>query len=460
MAKTNRTGADAFGFNRITLISHDGVEHSLGDGSVVTQGFMYYEDITKSFISANLRIVDSGVNLIATAPIVGGEVVRVELTGPNDDEREYEFKVYSVTDRSINNKVQQYNLGLISPEYIDTMGAKVNQSLTGTADSIIQKVIQNYVQSPKPYLPDPVLNSTFVPPSIKNPWAICAYLQDNAILAGKSSLAEGKGSSAGSSGATLGGTAGFLFYENAKGYNFRSIDTLCSIGDDQGIDGSRNKQEVVREFRDEPSDIKTDSSILSVQFLSEINILNNSMLGTYSSQAEFYDINTGKYTKYNYSLENSYENQSHLGVNDLNQQQKELSRTPVRRFSAILDSEVHHNGSDAGSFEEGNVTNPYQDWTKFTLVQSFSRNILLNTQGLKIEVPGNIDLVVGDKIRVVLPNSVDQKEREKQDIDLENSGYYLITQLSRYFNGVNRTVTTILKLQRDSYGAPEDPIED
>ena len=84
----------------------------MGDGSVVTQGFMYYEDITKSFISANLRIVDSGVNLIATAPIVGGEVVRVELTGPNDDEREYEFKVYSVTDRSINNKVQQYNLGL------------------------------------------------------------------------------------------------------------------------------------------------------------------------------------------------------------------------------------------------------------------------------------------------------------------------------------------------------------
>ena len=55
---------------------------------------------------------------------------------------------------------------------------------------------------------------------------------------------------------------------------------------------------------------------------------------------------------------------------------------------------------------------------------------------------------------------MDQKEREKQDIDLENSGYYLITQLSRYFNGANRTVTTILKLQRDSYGAPEDPIED
>ena len=43
----------------------------------------------------------------------------------------------------------------------------------------------------------------------------------------------------------------------------------------KGIDGSRNKQEVVREFRDEPSDIKTDSSILSVQFFGEINILNN-----------------------------------------------------------------------------------------------------------------------------------------------------------------------------------------
>ena len=138
--------------------------------------------------------------------------------------------------------------------------------------------------------------------SIKNPWAICAYLQDITILAGKSSLAEKDLPQDLLS--NIRGTAGFLFYENAKGYNFRSIDTLCSIGDDQGIDGSRNKQEVVREFRDEPSDIKTDSSILAVQFLSEINILNNSMLGTYSSQAEFYDINTGKYTKYNYSLDN------------------------------------------------------------------------------------------------------------------------------------------------------------
>jgi len=86
------------------------------------------------------------------------------------------------------------------------------------------------------------------------------------------------------------------------------------------------------------------------------------------------------------------------------------------------------------------------------LLQTFSRNYILNTQGLRIEVPGNLDLVVGDRVNVTLFNSVSQDQREEDDVDINNSGFYLITKLSRMFDKTRYNVTTVLKLQRDTFG--------
>ena len=66
------------------------------------------------------------------------------------------------------------------------------------------------------------------------------------------------------------------------------------------------------------------------------------------------------------------------------------------------------------------------------------------------------NLVVGDRVRVILQNAIPASEREKEEqVDTVNSGYYLITQLSRLYNKTNYNVTTVLKLQRDTYGAPD-----
>ena len=48
-------------------------------------GFTYYEDITRPFISANLNINDSGMNLIGSGkgPITGNELVEIVVLGPD-----------------------------------------------------------------------------------------------------------------------------------------------------------------------------------------------------------------------------------------------------------------------------------------------------------------------------------------------------------------------------------------
>ena len=155
-----------------------------------------------------------------------------------------------------------------------------------------------------------------------------------------------------------------------------------------------------------------------------------------------------------FSANDEYSNQSHLGSSDsLTEGQKELSKTPTRITSAIMSSEAYYSGQDVAAKDA-----EIKDWTKNTLTQSISRNYLLNTQGLRIDVPGNLDLVVGEKIKVILSNSVAEAERETDPIDTVNSGIYLITKLSRNFNRTNMKVTTVLKLQRDSYGSDDGTI--
>ena len=71
-------------------------------------GFNYYEDITKPFISANLNINDSGSNLIGSGsgPITGGELVEIDVEGPDNKDYTYAFKVYRVGDRINSGKIQ------------------------------------------------------------------------------------------------------------------------------------------------------------------------------------------------------------------------------------------------------------------------------------------------------------------------------------------------------------------
>lgn len=448
MGNLNKNSASSFNFKKVEIITRDGESYRLAGNYVL--GFTYYEDVNTPYISANLNINDSGLNLIANGPIQGGEEVNIEIEGPDEEVYEFFFRVYRVGDRFISNRIQNYNLGLISGEALKNESVKVNKSLEGQPHEIVQELLNDYIETDKDVIYDTAANRTVVNPSSRSPFSICAYLQDRSFTTQAIKAESQNSSTAKGDQKSLSGSAGYLFYENARGFNFRSIDSLCSLG----TSGYENQQEEIKEFFDAPTDnVTTTNHILSVIFESEINLMSGLRLGAYSTKAAFYDINTGEYEEYVYSVDKSFNNQQHLGTNELTDAQKEYAKVPTRIVSAIIDNETHYSGKKPADLLAAD--NPTPDWTKFTLVQSISRNMMLNTQGLEIEVPGNIDLVVGDKIKVILPNTVDQNQRERERFDTENSGFYLITQLSRFFNAGERKVITTLKLRRDSYGSQE-----
>ena len=98
-AAQNKNNAGAFIYKsvRITLEEGKNAGKTFEIGNLVF-GFTYYEDITKPFLSANLNINDSGMNLIGsgTGPITGNELVEIDVIGPDNSEHNYSFRVYRV----------------------------------------------------------------------------------------------------------------------------------------------------------------------------------------------------------------------------------------------------------------------------------------------------------------------------------------------------------------------------
>ena len=417
----------------------------------LVSGFTYYEDISKPFISANLNINDSGKNLVGSGsgPITGSELVEIDLEGPDGNDYSYAFKVYRVGDRINSGKIQNYNLGLISAEALDDPQTRIKKTLSGRPDEIVRQVLnEEGLNTAKQYIADPCDNYKTIIPKNLTPFAICAKLQDQSIPTGAGGKGDGEGAET-VDGKYSEGTAGFFFFENFNGYNFRSIDSLMDLKGKMGLNNA-GQDSTVKTFQDSAG-LELDTTLLDVHFTSEINLMQGLRTGAYALRCQYYNFSTGDYDESTYSAAKSWSKLAHLGSQDgLTPGQQSLAKRPTRIVSAILDDESYYSGQDAAANDLA-----FKDRTPETLPQAISRNYLLNTQGLRVVVPGNLQLVVGNVVRVNLQNMSTQSDREIESVDQEHSGFYLVTALSRSYSTIDKRVTTMLSLKRDSYGILE-----
>ena len=453
MSVKNENNAAAFVYKSVRISMLQGKyagKKPLEIGELVF-GFTYYEDITKPFISANLNINDSGSNLIGSGsgPITGGELVEIDVEGPDNKDYSYTFKVYRVGDRINSGKIQNYNLGLISAEALDDPQTRIKKTLSGRPDEIVRQVLnEEGLNTAKQYIADPCDNYKTIIPKNLTPFAICAKLQDQSIPTGAGGKGDGEGAET-VDGKYSEGTAGFFFFENFNGYNFRSIDSLMDLNNKLGLNNA-GQDSTVKTFQDSAG-LELDTTLLDVHFTSEINLMQGLRTGAYALRCQYYNFSTGDYDESTYSAAKSWSKLSHLGSQDgLTPGQESLAKRPTRIVSAILDDESYYSGQDAAANDLA-----FKDRTPETLPQAISRNYLLNTQGLRVVVPGNLQLVVGNVVRVNLQNMSTQSDREIESVDQEHSGFYLVTALSRSYSTIDKRVTTMLSLKRDSYGILE-----
>ena len=454
-------------------------EDNITPDMIISYDFM--ESIESPTISGQLLVSDSN-NFINDFPIEGGEEVVMKFNHSFDtDAIEYRLRVYKIAGRISKDKMQTYNLMLVSQEFLVNESIKMQDPLDGNSESLTIKLMREKLNSSKQIYSEPSRFKVRMVPQNMRPFDIIAKLIKKSVSSKTTYGATRESGNNSKSEEQIKGSAGFFFWETRRGYNFFSIDALCDVSTDQTFiykrKGKKDKEPkpqlqsaewgpYIETIANVNAADDSRFKITSFEFDGEIDIATSLRMGKYSSRMIFWNHSTGQYDEYVYNINDSYDNMAHLGgqsrPSSVPGNIDELSDKPTRIMSAILDPETWQDEAKVVDPDVPDVENPteYADWTKYYAAQSVTRVGLLSNQEATMKIPVNPMICAGDKVSVLIQSKRSDAERKIQQYDTESSGVYLVKQATHTFDFVNSFTGngyTTLRLFRDSYGTDLEP---
>lgn len=410
--------------------------------------FDYYEDILSPCVTGKIYVSFSG-SVYNTIPIRGGEKVDLEVeteSGTLKFTGDKALYVYKASDLLQEEGREFFTIHVCSREALTNETSRV-QAKYGKSpiNEHVKKILKDVLKTSK--FKDGNIertqNSYSFIGTTKKPFHIINWLCPKGIpVSGGASGSSGAGGGGGKGSGGKGivekkarGTAGYLFYENQEGFNFRSIDSLVEKTQSQsGSTSSEGFETYIYTQVVEAGSISSDFTIISYNFERNINLMKSLRTGMYSNETYFYDLYNDRVTNYTYSIEKEIKNK--LG-----------KKVPFPKEFGNRPSRLLFRQSDRGII--GNDHEERNGREEADMAKSFARYNLLFSQALNIVVPCNVNLQVGQIIKIEFPSN-DQSSSGYMEVDREISGLYVIREVCHHFEtGQNHSS---LKLMRDSYG--------
>ena len=419
-------------FRQVVIESTDGKTKVDVTNSIIF--IDYFEDILSPCVTMEINLFNSS-SLLNILPIRGGERVAIsldtafgefELDGPNS------MYVYKASGMNQSTTSEMFKLSLVSREGLANETARCQRKYTGNIKTTVESILKDVLKTEK-YKEENIegtANSYSFIGNQKKPFHILTW------LCPKSMPQYSGGVSGGNKNGLAKGTAGFLFYENKDGFNFKSIDNLVSnakLG--QSSSDLKNIPYYFFTEINEQNKVVNEFKILNYNFEKNIDLMKSLRVGMYSNKTYFYDLYTNSLSQYTYYLKNEIKNK--LGTNDT---------IPVPKGFEESITRVMFRTSDRGVLDNDGVTKD-SGRDVADMAKSFSRYNILFTQALNMNVPCNINLKAGDVIYAEFPAI---ERTDKKEPDKDQSGYYLIKEVRHHFEA--QQVVSSLRLIRDSYG--------
>jgi hypothetical protein len=398
--------------------------------------FDYYEDILSPCVTAIAQIMNSS-SLFNILPIRGGESVTIDVSTAFGNfvlDGNYSMYVYKVSGLNAEKGNEIFTLHMVSREGLTNETVRCQRKYQGNLKNTVTSILKDELVTEK-YKEDNIEitsnNYSFIGNN-KKPFHTLTWLGPKAVPA----TGPVSGTSGGGQTGEAKGTAGFLFYENIEGFNFRSIDSLVSPTQIQI--GSTNNETIPSYFYTqviENNKIANEFKILNYNFEKNSDLMKALRVGTYANKTYFYDLYANKLDLYTYKLQDQINNK--LGNQDKLAVSKEFGESITRIMVRTSDRGALNSDGTAGDAKRNGAD----------MAMSYSRYNILFGQALNMIVPCNINLKVGDIIYSEFPR-IDSSNSSQADE--EQSGYYLIKELRHHFEGGQ--MITSLRLIRDSYG--------
>ena len=387
----------------------------------------YIEDITKSNLLIMLKINDSGSGVLDS--LVGMDPIELVWTddslskGMEGNVMSRSLVVFDIKDRIIKDgKQSQATLYCISIDAVRNSATKISRRFGKGGgqftNEIVDELLTRDLSSTRPLRVDKSTTKlSFVSP-YWDPYTIISWLAWRSIEEGGS----GKKS------------AGYLFYENADGYNFRSMDALTQQAESRDINVNYSPDDT----EDEDDKDQKDINILGFSVSETSDLFRGINLGSYASTTFTLDMKDFKYEEIHFYLADFYPTMKKLNNRGLPSFYERFGSIktggrPTRIMSKILDTAM---------YTEGTYT---QDLTK-QLSQSMIRNQLFFNQSATFEYEGMQDLKVGQVVRVNKYNARSGK------LEPVISGKYIVGKIYRQFLSERDMMSTRVTLFRDNLG--------
>ena len=435
-------------------------------GTVIT--FSYVESITSPFVAATMTVLDSG-GLLGGLPIQGSENIWIRVKTSSEEEPiTYKMKIWSVNNRFAKGQKQVYTLGLISSEAIVNETIRVTKPLEGHSDSIVKELVSEIIKSEKEVYSEVSRFKLKMLPCRRRPFDIITEVCLKSVGEKGVTTTTVKKNSRESTETTetIKGSAGFFFWENRRGYNFFSVDSLLAEK------GSKFKSEsytneawgpyIERTANtDDVPEVDERSNIMQASFGAQLNVMESLRMGQYGTMIAFFNHSTGEYDEYVYNAGENYDNMSHLGgqesVELITDDRQDLTQLPSRIMSVYIDHESWYNGGWPANPEDKSAKSPtpFADWQKYYATQALTRYEFLKNQFATVQIAGNSAICAGDLVDLRLQNKMPAEVAKEEPFDKESSGMYLVEEVTHEYakleNANGRFITT-LRLIRDSYG--------
>ena len=435
--------AGEFGIEELKIASPSGgVADLLTDVLVIEINI--FEDIFKSTISGTITMSDIR-DVITLLPIQGQEELYMKLKTPSLTAKEdiidftaNPFIIHKVNmRREVSTGGQIYDLSFVSPEAIKNTKKRVSKSYVNTKANIgeivddLMKQDKFGIQTEKEVEIEPTIGTRkyLVPNSY--PFTFISKLTKEAQ--------------------SEKGSPHYLFFENKKGFHFKTFQFLYNEAKQKGIRGEFHIGDIGfdEETTKDPEsgkNVQNFKRVLQYSLNSKKDMLINTTTGFFGGTVIEHNLFNKKLkTKtYNYFDDADFDANERISPNRL------YSNTAMPSIESLSDdietSNIHvisvsKDSSDIDkSFEKGDPNKRYE-----TLLDRKSR-IVEYQDGISINmtVHGQTTLTVGDMIRISIP-AVGGDEVE----DKLYSGAYLITKLRHTFSPPTRSHVISMEVVKD-----------
>ena len=248
-----------------------------------------FENINEDSLTGNL-IMQDAFNLASFGPIIGQEYLKLKIATPSlsgeDNIMEYtdnSFMVTSLSDRSeIGNGVQASMLNFVSREFVVNQRSRVRRTLVGTYSDIVETMLRNDLDSAKKFYNEPSVDSKkIIAPNIM-PFGVIGMATKNAVSKKYND-------------------ATYMFFENTRGFNFKTLGNMNSKLPTRTKDGARD---IIQEL----------SAIENYRITSSPDTIYNYTTGIYSSELIVHDIISKSYQKHTYNYIDNFDNERHIDL--------------------------------------------------------------------------------------------------------------------------------------------------